>query len=133
MGHGHHQFTYIGSPSLPSGIGTDTERAPMLNANQIDPIRFEVIRNALSEATEEMAIALRRSAYSTNIKTRADFSCVFFDSRVRVVAQAFAQPVHLGSLSVLVPRMVEAIRSQKPGPWRRHLGQRPLPGRRTLE
>ena len=87
--------TYIGSPSLPSSIGTDTERTPMPHANQIDPIRFEVIRNALSEATEEMAIALRRSAYSTNIKTRADFSCVLFDSRVRVVAQAFAQPVHI--------------------------------------
>ena len=33
-----------------------------------DPIKFEVIRNALIEATEEMTIALRRSAYSTNIK-----------------------------------------------------------------
>ena len=108
--------TYIGSPSLPSSIGTDTERTPMPHANQIDPIRFEVIRNALSEATEEMAIALRRSAYSTNIKTRADFSCVLFDSRVRVVAQAFAQPVHLGSLSLLVPRMVEAYGAENLGP-----------------
>ena len=88
----------------------------MPHADQIDPIRFEVIRNALSEATEEMAIALRRSAYSTNIKTRADFSCVLFDSRVRVVAQAFAQPVHLGSLSLLVPRMVEAYGAENLGP-----------------
>lgn len=30
---------------------------------ELDPIQFEVIRNALVEATEEMAIALRRSAY----------------------------------------------------------------------
>ena len=44
---------------------------------QIDPIQFEVIRNALLEATEEMAIALRRSAYSTNSKTRADFPAPF--------------------------------------------------------
>src|SRR5262249_56897838 len=44
----------------------------------VDPIRFEVVRNALVAATEEMAIALRRSAYSTNIKTRSDFSCAFF-------------------------------------------------------
>ena len=35
--------------------------------NPIDPIKFEVIRNALTEATEEMAVALRRSAYSTNV------------------------------------------------------------------
>ena len=45
--------------------------------DRVDPITFEVIRNALLEATEEMTIALRRSAYSTNIKTRADFSCAF--------------------------------------------------------
>ena len=73
---------------------------------QIDPIQFEVIRNALLEATEEMAIALRRSAYSTNIKTRADFSCAFFDRDLRPVAQAFSQPVHLGSLTILTPRAV---------------------------
>ncbi|MCE2450654.1 MAG: hydantoinase B/oxoprolinase family protein [Candidatus Latescibacteria bacterium] len=74
--------------------------------DQIDPIQFEVIRNALLEATEEMAIALRRSAYSTNIKTRADFSCAFFDRQLRPVAQAFTQPVHLGSLTILTPRAV---------------------------
>ena len=72
----------------------------------IDPIQFEVIRNALLEAPEEMAIALRRSAYSTNIKTRADFSCAFFDRDLRPVAQAFTQPVHLGSLTILTPRAV---------------------------
>ena len=74
--------------------------------DQTDPIQFEVIRNALLEATEEMAIALRRSAYSTNIKTRADFSCAFFDRQLRPVAQAFTQPVHLGSLTILTPRAV---------------------------
>ena len=71
---------------------------PTLNP-KLHPIRFEVIRNALVEATEEMTIALRRSAYSTNIKTRADFSCAFFDHKLQPVAQAFTQPVHLGSLS----------------------------------
>ena len=71
-----------------------------------DPIKFEVIRNALIEATEEMTIALRRSAYSTNIKTRADFSCAFFDREFQPVAQSFTQPVHLGSLSQSVPRVI---------------------------
>jgi N-methylhydantoinase B len=74
----------------------------------LDPIRFEVIRNALVAATEEMAATLRRSAYSTNIKTRADFSCAFFDRDLRAIAQAFTQPVHLGSLVELVPRAVRA-------------------------
>ena len=75
---------------------------------QIDPIRFEVIRNALVEATEEMASALRRSAYSTNIKTRHDFSCAIFDMNMRTVAQSFSQPNHLGSLVETVPRALEA-------------------------
>jgi N-methylhydantoinase B len=75
---------------------------------RLDPIKFEVIRNALVEATEEMAAALRHSAYSTNIKTRADFSCAFFDHQLQSVAQAFSQPVHLGSLAELVPSMIRA-------------------------
>ena len=73
-----------------------------------DPIRFEVIRNSLVEATEEMASALRRSAYSTNIKTRHDFSCAIFDQKMRIVAQSFSQPNHLGSLVETIPRALDA-------------------------
>ena len=45
----------------------------------VDPISFEVIRNALVAATDEMVLALKRSAYSTNIKTRSDFACTTRD------------------------------------------------------
>jgi N-methylhydantoinase B len=72
----------------------------------VDPITFEVIRNALVAATDEMVLALKRSAYSTNIKTRSDFSCAFFDAELRSVAQGFTQPVHLGSMVEQVPRAV---------------------------
>jgi N-methylhydantoinase B len=82
----------------------------------IDPIKFEVVRNALLEATEEMASALKRSAYSTNIKTRTDFSCAFFDRNLRTVAQASGQPVHLGSLAEFVPRVVRQYGAQNLGP-----------------
>ena len=78
----------------------------MQTPDRVDPITFEVIRNALLEATEEMTIALRRSAYSTNIKTRADFSCAFFDRELRLVVQSFGQPTHLGSLVELVPKAI---------------------------
>ena len=94
--------------------------------DQIDPIQFEVIRNALLEATEEMAITLRRSAYSTNIKTRADFSCAFFDRQLRPVAQAFTQPVHLGSLTILTPRAGRRIWPGELTGRRRDPRQRPL-------
>jgi N-methylhydantoinase B len=88
--------------------GSHTERG-----NVLDPIRFEVIRNALVAATEQMAVTLRRTAYSTNIKTRADFSCSFFDQDLRAVAQAFTQPVHLGSLVELVPRAVRTYGAER--------------------
>lgn len=75
-------------------------------ASDVDPVRFEVIRNALLAITEEMGATLRRAAYSTNIKTRGDFSCAFFDKDLRTIAQAFAQPSHLGSLAHIVPRAI---------------------------
>jgi N-methylhydantoinase B len=65
---------------------------------QLDPITFEVIRNALSYTAEEMGIALRNSAYSHNIKERMDHSCALFDLRGNLLAQAEHIPLHLGSL-----------------------------------
>jgi N-methylhydantoinase B len=82
----------------------------------VDPITFEVIRNALVAATDEMVLALKRSAYSTNIKTRSDFSCAFFDAQLRSVAQGFAQPVHLGSMVEQVPKAVLAYGPENLGP-----------------
>jgi len=95
---------------------------------QMDPIKFEVIRNALVEATEEMAISLRRSAYSTNIKTRADFSCAFFDRHLQPVAQAFAQPNHLGSLAELIPKVIRKYGSENLGPGDALLSNHPYLG-----
>ena len=73
---------------------------------KFDPILFEVIRNALVEATEEMSVSIQRSAFSTNVKTRLDYSCAFVDSRGRMVAQAFCQPAHLVTIGRLVPRAI---------------------------
>ena len=95
---------------------------------QIDPIRFEVIRNALTQATEEMAAALRRSAYSTNVKTRQDFSCAYFDPQLRVIAQAFTQPVHLGSFVEHVPRAIRRHGIDKLGPGDMILSNDPYGG-----
>ena len=69
----------------------------------MDPVTFEVIRNAVVNMTEEMAVTVRRAAFSTNIKTRADFSCAFFDSKLRCVAQSFAQPAHLVAMATIAP------------------------------
>ena len=82
-------------------------------AGDLDPVTFEVLRNALLAITEEMGATLRRAAYSTNIKTRGDFSCALFDRHCRVVVQAFAQPSHLGSLAHIVPHAVKKYGAQR--------------------
>lgn len=80
--------------------------APVVDRIGIDPVTFEVMRNALVNVTEEMALTIRRAAYSTNIKTRADFSCAFFDNQLRCVAQSFAQPAHLVSMATIAPAAI---------------------------
>ncbi len=82
----------------------------------MDPIQFEVIRSSFVAAADEMGIALRKAAYSTNIKTRADFSCALFDSKLRLIAQSFSQPVHLASMSRMVPNAVRQYGVENLGP-----------------
>ena len=83
---------------------------------RVDPIRFEVIRNSLIAAVDEMGVALQKSAYSSNIKTRADFSCMFFDRNLRAVAQAFTQPIHLGGLFHMVPVVIRSYGCERLNP-----------------
>lgn len=66
---------------------------------KVDPVSVEVIRGAFTFTAEEMGVALRRSAYSPNIKERLDYSCAIFDPKKRLIAQAEHIPVHLGSMS----------------------------------
>jgi N-methylhydantoinase B len=75
-----------------------------------------------------MSLALRRSAYSTNIKTRTDFSCAFFDRQLRPIAQAFDQPVHLGSLAESAPRVVTEYGPENLGPGDAVLANDPYMG-----
>lgn len=89
----------------------------MSSKSSLDPVRIEVFRNALTATADEMGVALRRAAYSTNIKTRLDYSCALFDPLGRTLAQAFTQPVHLGTLRHFVPRILETVGADtlKPG------------------
>jgi len=68
----------------------------------LDASTVEVIKGALIYSAEEMGIALRKSAYSPNIKERMDHSCALFDHERRLVAQAEHIPVHLGSMALAV-------------------------------
>lgn len=75
------------------------------------PAELEVIQNAVAFIPEEMGIALRRTAYSPNIKERMDASCALFDAAGRMIAQAEHIPVHLGSM----PVTIEVLREEMGG------------------
>ncbi len=64
----------------------------------LDPVTFEIVKNALISVAEEMGVVLRRSSFSANIKERRDFSCALFDGRGQLVSQAEHIPVHLGAM-----------------------------------
>ncbi len=63
-------------------------------------VSWELIHKATVFIAEEMGVALKRSAFSPNIRERMDHSCAVLDSEGRIVAQAEHIPVHLGSFRV---------------------------------
>ena len=80
---------------------------------RFDPIKIELYRNILNSIAEEMGVALCRSALSTNIKERRDFSCAIFNRHGKMIAQAAHIPVHLGSMPLSVLAAIEKIEMSK--------------------
>ena len=68
----------------------------------LTPIEIELLRNALASITDEMYVALMKSAYSTNIKERRDLSAAIFDASGRAIVQGESMPLHLASMLGLV-------------------------------
>src|SRR5438445_8002261 len=69
---------------------------------KFDPISLEIYRALYTSVAEEMGTALRRTAFSPNIKERRDYSCAVFDREGQVIAQGDHMPVHLGSMPMAV-------------------------------
>ena len=67
-----------------------------------DPIELEIFKNLFHSIAEEMGAALRRTAFSPNIKERRDYSCAVFDGHGQVIAMGDHMPVHLGSMPMSV-------------------------------
>src|SRR5579864_1834543 len=72
-----------------------------------DPIELEIFKNLFHSIAEEMGAALRRTAFSPNIKERRDYSCAVFDSQGEVIAMGDHMPVHLGSMPMSVRAAIE--------------------------
>ena len=72
----------------------------------IDPITFEVVRNALSSIADEMALVVMRSAYSPVVRDSMDYSTAVCDRHGQVVAQGLTLAVQLGSFPDIMTVLV---------------------------
>jgi len=75
-----------------------------------DPVELEIFKNIFHSIAEEMGAALRRTAFSPNIKERRDYSCAVFDGEGEVLAMGDHMPVHLGSMPMSVRAAVDKLR-----------------------
>ena len=89
--------------------GAETAGTP-----QPEAVRLALFTHALESIAREMGTALQRTALSTNVKERLDFSCGVLDGVGRLVVNAPHIPVHLGALGLCV-RTVSSSLELKPG------------------
>jgi len=77
-----------------------------------DRLIVEVTKHTLTYISEEMGVALKKSAYSPNIRERADHSCAVLDAFGRTIGQAEHIPVHIGSLPLGLRNTLANLKSR---------------------
>ncbi|KAK5971095.1 Hydantoinase B/oxoprolinase [Trichostrongylus colubriformis] len=75
----------------------------------VDPIRLSIFSNRFMSIAEQMGRVLQRTAISTNIKERLDFSCALFDPEGGLIANAPHIPVHLGGMQYAVRFQIDHL------------------------
>ncbi len=88
--------------------GEKVERS-RTKSTSYDPTRLEIFKNLFHSVAEEMGAALRRVAFSPNIKERRDYSCAVFNAAGEVLAMGDHMPVHLGSMPMSVAAAIAAL------------------------
>jgi len=83
----------------------------MDNAHEVE---IELFSNRFQSLVEDMGVRLMRTAVSTNVKDRLDFSCGLLDSDGGLVVNAPHIPVHLGALGMCV-RAISETHNWRPG------------------
>jgi N-methylhydantoinase B len=68
---------------------------PVVNIN---PVKRELLNNALVTIADNVMVMIVRTARSSNVKNSLDFSAAILDGDGQLVAQGLAVPVHLGSM-----------------------------------
>ncbi len=81
----------------------------------VDPVELELYHHRFTSVAEQMGAVLRRTALSTNVKERLDFSCALFDATGALVANAAHIPVHLGAMQECVRCLRADVPDLRPG------------------
>ena len=94
-----------------TGGGGKPAAGPLADAvtRSSQAISLEVFRHLFTALTEEMGAALRRSAFSPNIKERRDYSCALFGPSGVAVAVGDHMPVHLGAMPMSVRAALDVL------------------------
>ncbi len=72
-------------------------------------IELELFIHRFAAIAEQMGEQLRRTALSTNVKERLDFSCALLSPEGRLVVNAPHIPVHLGAMGLCVRRLIDEL------------------------
>ncbi|MGE0160426.1 MAG: hydantoinase B/oxoprolinase family protein [Gemmatimonadales bacterium] len=78
-------------------------------------VELEVFRHLFTAIAEEMGAALKRAAFSPNIKERRDYSCAVFDAAGTAIAVGDHMPVHLGAMPMSVEAALAELGALEPG------------------
>ncbi|HET7098139.1 MAG TPA: hydantoinase B/oxoprolinase family protein [Casimicrobiaceae bacterium] len=70
-----------------------------------DPVRLELVKNAIGSVVDEMVLTVIRIAYSSIMKDTMDLSSAFCDRQGRMIAQGLSVALHLGS----IPDAMDAV------------------------
>lgn len=79
-----------------------TSQVQTIESVPINPVRLSIFGHRFMSIAEQMGRTLQKTAVSTNIKERLDFSCALFSPDGGLVANAPHIPVHLGSMQFAV-------------------------------
>ena len=82
---------------------------------RIDPITFEVVRNALASTADEMALVVIRSAYSQVIRDTMDFSTALCDRHGEQIAQGLTLAVQLGAFPAIMHHILADVENTRAG------------------
>ncbi|MBI2893679.1 MAG: hydantoinase B/oxoprolinase family protein [Deltaproteobacteria bacterium] len=101
--------------SNPRACGSENRETVIRPHPEADPVGLEIWSGRFASIAEQMGLVLRKTATSTNVKERLDYSCALFSGAGDLVVNAPHIPVHLGAMSETVRRIVADEPAIRPG------------------